>query len=342
MYSNELTFLHTSLFEDTTYDFVSFAYPALKLGTFGIGVSLLRSTGFEGRSDVNEATGNFDENDLAVMLSYGKILLDKLSAGATVKIIYQQISIYKDIGVGLDLGVKYQLFDFVIFGAVLQNVIPPSVKLKDDVDTFPFAVKAGTCLRLFDGTVNLNIDADKTGVRDIKLRGGVEYMPLKFLAIRAGIDETEITGGIGLSHLGYSLDYAIASLSLGISHRASFTVAFGAFDLGLDIVPKVFSPVGSLKTVEVRIKGRGKYGINKWQVTIKNYNGDMIKNYSGKGQPPELVEWDGKDENGTLVPDGRYDIQIKLSDKVGGVDIANESVSIQTQIPGSNMQMELK
>jgi hypothetical protein len=52
--------------------------------------------------------------------------------------------------------------------------------------------------------------------------------------IRAGLDETELTSGLGITWRGYSFDYAFAYHdawsdydNLGISHRFGFTTRFG-------------------------------------------------------------------------------------------------------------------
>lgn len=342
IHSNELVILHAIMFEDTTYDFISFSYPTLNIGTFGLGVTYLRSTGFEGRTGNNEAIGSFDETNLAVFFSYGVKLFKNAGAGTSIKIINQAIGEFKGYAVGIDFGLWYAPFDFLGLGLMVENVLQPRMKLKDEEEVYPVGLKLGTNIKLADNKVNINIDAGKTGASGIKLKGGAEYRPYEYFAVRAGLDETEITGGLGVYYKEYGLEYALGSQSLGFSHRVSFSWTFGTFDIKVEAEPKVFSPFGTKKEVEIRLLGSGRFGLKNWDVIIKNKKGVIVRRFSGEGQPADGLKWDGKNENGNYVADGKYDIELKLIDKVGEIRTAFDTVNMETSVPETNIQMEIR
>ncbi|MDD5757353.1 MAG: hypothetical protein PHR23_08790, partial [bacterium] len=75
---------------------------------------------------------------------------------------------------------------------------------------------------------------NKTENRQMKVHLGTEYTLAKLFSIRAGLDETEATMGMGVRWQNYSLDYAFAYHDawkgyedLGMSHRFGLTVRFG-------------------------------------------------------------------------------------------------------------------
>ncbi len=340
--SNELVLLHAVLFEDTTYEFFGFAYPTVKTGTFGLGISYLRSGGFESRDISNQVLGTFEENDLAIFLSYGIVVFDRLSAGSSLKIVNQTLGVYSDTAFGLDVACMYTPFDFVSLGFVFENLIPPKLRLINEPENYPYGFKLGSSFKIFDSKLIIDVDADQIGSRDVKLHGGVEYSPYEFIALRAGIDETEITGGLGFRYKGYGIDYALSSQSLGLSHRISLIWSFGSFELEVEVTPKKFSPFGNYKTAEIRLKGAGRYGIKKWELNIRNRAGNLVKSFSGLEQPSEIINWGGDDEKGRYVPDGRYTIELKLVDKVGKTETAADSVEIESAVPGANIRMDIQ
>jgi len=340
--TGEITALHAFLFEGTNYDFISYAQPIGNLGGVGLGVVVLSSTGFE-ETDQYGVIDSFYDVESGVLLSYGMNVLKDLSLGSTFKIVYQQILSYRGVGAGLDIGLLYKPFEFLNLGCNIQNVIAPQVKLKDEIDTYPLNFRFGVALKLLSGSLSLSNDIEKTLTSPFKFHVGMEYWLCPFLGIRGGIDDSEITGGIGLTYKGYSLDYAIASQSLGISHRVSFTWTFSMFTVEIESIPKVFSPFGTKKEVEIKLKGGSKFGISRWELNIKDKAGNVVRKFEGRKQkvPPSIM-WDGKDSKGNYVPDGRYSIELVVVNRIGGIDTATDSVQIETSLPGTNIQMEIR
>jgi len=87
---------------------------------------------------------------------------------------------------------------------------------------------------LFRNKLLLAADVNKTTNRDYKLHAGAEYCFAGIVCLRAGINETEFSCGVGFKYKNYAIDYAFAlndavdgSNSLGPSNRVGITVRFG-------------------------------------------------------------------------------------------------------------------
>lgn len=46
---------------------------------------------------------------------------------------------------------------------------------------------------------------------------------------------------------------------------------------------------------------RSNLKIKKWNLTISDEKGSIIRNLQGKGSPPRTIEWDGQDERGKVI-----------------------------------------
>jgi hypothetical protein len=103
--------------------------------------------------------------------------------------------------------------------------VQPEIKLIQDKDKFPLSITLGANYRP-NSKLLLSIDTMKIEGRNQKIRFGTEYLPMKLFALRAGIDETEVTLGFGVNinniEVGYAFGYhdALSGFSgLGTSHR---------------------------------------------------------------------------------------------------------------------------
>jgi hypothetical protein len=236
----EITALYASLYEKTGYSFASYAYPLGAAGTIGIAAANLNSSGFQLRDALNNSRGEAGLNETAAIVSYGRTVLSDdragtLSAGVNLKAASQSIDSRSDIGYGLDLGLFWRpaAVRSLSAGVSLQNVLAPRLKLEQDSDTYPFSVTLGAGYRLFADKLLLASDLCQVAGRQPKLHIGGEYLLGDLLSFRLGLDETELTSGIGFKWREYSLDYAFAYHdacsdyeNLGFSHRFGLTVRF--------------------------------------------------------------------------------------------------------------------
>jgi hypothetical protein len=241
----EITILHASLYEKTGYSFASTAYPTI-YGSFGAAIVNLNSTGFQLRDEFNYEIGEAGVNETAALLSYGirlpyLIAGGRLSTGASIKIVSQNVAAKSATGYGLDAGLLWKgngnslpVLKPLSLGVDIQNLIAPRLTLVDATDKYPSAITLGLAYRFLNNNLLTAVDLNKTENRSVKVHIGGEYILLKMLALRAGLDETELTAGMGFTWENYSLDYAFAyhdawagHEDLGASHRFGLTVKFG-------------------------------------------------------------------------------------------------------------------
>ncbi|MDD5354703.1 MAG: PorV/PorQ family protein, partial [bacterium] len=255
----EITALYASLYEKTGYSFASGVLPLKlatsdqRLGTVGVAIVNLSSRGFQLRDEYNYELGEGGVSETAAIVSYGtKVQMAdsgwQMAVGANAKIVNQNINTHSDTGYGVDLGFLWkpdskwqtadgrlkQILKPLTIGLSIQNIIAPKLTLIEETDTYPLAATLGFSYRFFNDTLLTAIDLNKTENRQVKAHLGTEYTLAKLFSIRAGLDETEATLGMGVQWQNYSLDYAFAYHDawkgyedLGMSHRFGLTVRFG-------------------------------------------------------------------------------------------------------------------
>ncbi|MDD5492205.1 MAG: PorV/PorQ family protein [bacterium] len=243
----EINTLFASLYERTDFSFASYVHPLKTsslqpsafsdLGTFGVSIVNLTSRGFPLRDENNYDLGEGGVTESAAILSYGRqiqIADDswQLAFGVSGKLVSQDVDTKSDTDYGLDLGVLANFYPWSA-GIAVQNVVAPQLTLLENTNQYPVSATLGAGYRLFSDSLLLAMDINKMVDREVKIHFGAEYSVAQMMAIRAGIDETELTAGLGFTWQKYSLDYAFAyhdaiagQKDLGVSHRLGISVKF--------------------------------------------------------------------------------------------------------------------
>lgn len=339
----EFTGLFAPLFEDTNYSFLSFVHPTEEFGAFGIGMVLLRSGNFEGRNNRGQVTGEFKEMQRCILLSHGRKVSRRLSLGTNVKIFTQDIGSYSDTKIGLDGAMLFDLKDYLSFGASIQNIVPPKLQLMSNKETFPIVVRVGSALKIFNNNLLLALDVEKLPSQTYKTHLGAEYwLKHRSVALRMGLDNTELTSGVGMNFENYNVDYGISYQNLGYSHRLSFTYLLETFVVKIQVSPKAFSPMGKYNWTTIKMDVKQKDRIKKWDITIRDKTGAIVKTYEGKGEPPGEISWEGRDENNKVMPDGMYKCMMQVVDIADNVyKSGQEKVEIITELPDVVVPMDM-
>jgi hypothetical protein len=189
-----------------------------------------------GLPDDSRSGGSYGAADIAVGLSYGMEISDRLSAGISGKIISERIDTDNLIGYGMDLGVLYSLPSGADIGIVLQN-LGTKTKEKD----LPLTLKAGLSIGM--GLINpedLVIAVDSSYLFESKKiiwNVGAEYLVMDMIFVRGGYktgsEQESITYGIGFKvlidkYLESRIDYAfVPSKDLESTHRISLSIGGG-------------------------------------------------------------------------------------------------------------------
>ncbi|AEJ61379.1 OmpA/MotB domain protein [Spirochaeta thermophila DSM 6578] len=79
---------------------------------------------------------------------------------------------------------------------------------------------------------------------------------------------------------------------------------------------KIFSPNGDGFKDEVEIVQEGSVE-ERWEGRILTQKGEVVRRFEWKDAAPQTIVWDGKDDEGTLCPDGVYSYEIAAKDRAG-------------------------
>lgn len=97
--------------------------------------------------------------------------------------------------------------------------------------------------------------------------------------------------------------------------------------VSIDASPKFISPNGDgqqdIAVFQLSAEGTGSQ-IKDWSFIINNSTGATVRTYSDLGAPPSLMEWDGKDQSGQLLNDGKYSYKLLIHDFAGNESVTQE------------------
>ena len=241
--SMQVGFFHTSFLGETPYDFASFTYPTLRIGTFGAGVFRIATGGIQGYDDYGVPGESFSFSQEEFLMGYGKRLAGRSAAGALLKIDHQSMFGRTATGIGLDLGLSYALpADYLYLrsfpylstlraGLVARNLISPALKLGSVSNTFPRSLVLGISQELSlssSHVITPTVDLEKMQNHDLRIRFGIEYGYIPYLAFRGGVNSDSKSFGIGIDvKQGLGFDYAMRNTDIQTQHMFSVDYSFG-------------------------------------------------------------------------------------------------------------------
>ncbi|UCE17611.1 MAG: PorV/PorQ family protein [Gemmatimonadota bacterium] len=237
---------------DIQSGFIGYTQPYKNMGVFGITVQYVNYGNID-QIDFNETTGqiehggSFGAHDIAIGLSYGRLVTDEISVGATLyPLIRESIDQYSATAVAFSFGFQYHLpvEAGLTVGAAFQNLGTTLNGFTDDhKDDLPANLKLGGGLRLAHLPILIALDINKSidlarpvdlDEPNFKFNLGTEVTPNDLLHFRMGyrVNSSDLkvgsskdtfvgfTGGFGLNLRSYTLDYALSSFGeLGFVHR---------------------------------------------------------------------------------------------------------------------------
>lgn len=329
--SQEVLLAHSQLY-GARLEYVGYALPTKELGTFGISLINYGSEGIDSRTPENYRYDGYVFAENAFIAAYAYNPWQFLGFGGSLKLITKNIAEYSDVSVGADVAAMLKLPQPFSFGLVAQNLIQPVIKLANVPEFYPRALRAGAAARLLGDRVRIDVDIVAVDFADSSRRsfaphGGVELELVPgILTQRIGIDANEISLGLGVNKswgkMAIGADYAFllhhqSGYTLSPTHKVGLFLTFAGYRVWIDAQPALFSPTAEDKQnvlwMDVRLLTRAS--IKRWQVLIKNGLGEVVRSYSGWETPPLRMTWDGLDDAGRLVADGRYYYDIVVVDQ---------------------------
>ncbi|MFH1843625.1 MAG: PorV/PorQ family protein [bacterium] len=182
-----------------------------------------------GEEPVGVPEGTFKPHDVVVGLSFARKVVETVSAGVTVKMLYEKIDIYSDSGYAVDVFLFHQaVIEGLTFGASLTN-LGSQLQLKDEPFDLPMAIRVGAAYDpqhpFLAGKLTFTGDLIMPNDGNDKAHVGAEYRMLTELALRVGTkvnyDSQGLTAGIGLRRGALGVGYSFEDMQndLDPSHK---------------------------------------------------------------------------------------------------------------------------
>ncbi len=365
--AQEVLLAHSQLY-GARMEYIAYTVPTREWGTVGVSLLNYGAEGLNSRTPENwqYQPTLFAEN--AYLVAYGYNPFDFLGMGGTLKLITKNVAQFTGVGVGADIGLLVKAGRIFRFGVVAQNLIEPVLTLNTLPERYHRTVKIGAAARLLNGRLTVTAEAGMPVLPvidqetfnpvnrwklDLTPRGGVEFALVPDVLIqRVGIDPNEISLGLGIhkswGKMGIGVDYAFllhhqSSFRLDPTHKLGVFVNFSGFRVWIDAQPKIFTPTPEDKNnvlwMDVRTIARAP--VKRWQILIKNSFGEVVRSYSGWEAPPPRLWWDGLDDVGRLVSDGKYYYDIVVVDQRNqSLNFSGSLTTIVTRGPQGKIEIK--
>lgn len=228
--ASEASTMHAILNMDRRLDFVNYAH-LLKDGSVwafswtGFGVDMI-----EERAGPNDPRGYaagelvkyFNDTENSYAGSYAWRVKPKIDLGVSVKYMNQMVADASARCFGLDVGILYRVNEKFHLGAAAKDI---SSDLQwdtgvDYTDPVPYSARVGMMFRPRPSLI-FALDVQKYQFVDAELHFGVEGWIKEMFAIRAGVDDGDISLGSSVKIRDWQIDYSFTDRNFGDVHRIS-------------------------------------------------------------------------------------------------------------------------
>lgn len=234
--SAQIAVTHNQLIQDVGSEMLAAGFSIFGL-SFAVGVNTTTVPSIEIRTQPGEAEGTFSAHFFSASLSTAYNVNENISAGATVKYIYESMFSDDATGLAFDLGVSYKgLLENLTLGASLRNLGSMN-QLRNTETELPTDLRIGLAyaypLQSIKSEINAVAGFQKyTSASDSHIHFGAEFLYDGFLAVRSGYmsgyDSKSLSAGLGVIWGKLNFDYAYVpyKYSLGNSHIISMSYTF--------------------------------------------------------------------------------------------------------------------
>ncbi len=277
----EILTFHSPLFLDSSYDAIGYLLPVGSHTSFGAAIERVSTSGVSETSGDGSLIGTISNEQLQGLFGYGFQLEDGFSLGGNVKYDRQVLGSYEDNGMGIDLGILYQLGrtgkDFSQFGLnniaigfSVSNVVSPESHLFSIADKPARIYRPAISYHFqsldLSSSLWLSVEGQLqagAGASNLVL-AGLEYGWNNTLFGRVGFDGVSPTAGAGIRLSGLEFDYAFNQKDLGPLQRFSLTYSFGQYR----------NPLDSLKMKTMKFIAKTYDGENEYDAAIQAWKSE--------------------------------------------------------------------
>lgn len=328
-----LAFTHFSSFSDTAYEQLEGVFPSGPgAEETWAGCMFFSSTyNFTAWNEYGEESGQIDNHNFFAEAAYARDLGWGVKTGAAVKMFETALAGFSSRGGALDLGVRYTPeFAPISAGVALRNLGAMSA-LEQVADPLPTDFLAGISGRWEIAGQTLETAADfglpLQGDEEAVFACGAEFVAARVLFLRAGYNTSENLGnlslGAGICLGNFQLDYAFQPYGM-LGNNQRFTLAYrfrapsrtespASAEKKLEVAdtkPEATRPDNVLTVLPRPYASRVAFfppasgvagGDLPWQLTLLNSSGRELRSWTGIGNVPGEIAWDGLDKEGRPV-----------------------------------------
>jgi len=107
----------------------------------------------------------------------------------------------------------------------------------------------------------------------------------------------------------------------------------------ISVDPPVFSPSGRQKTTTISFPGDNSKDVAHWLVTIQAPNQSVIRRFGGTGPLLPSFAWDGLDDSGKAMPEGKYRVALKTFGRKNDV-LSDDFETVEILSPRSHFELQ--
>ena len=234
--STQVSFAHTSHFENTSYQWLAAGTPLSEDDAVGGSIVYQGDSNFVQNDEGNDI-GTLDIYNVTVSAGYGRCIAKNVALGALVKFFYSKLAEFHSQGAALDLGLQYKPpLKGLCIGLAVQNLGSQTAFISE-VEPLPALVR-GAFLQNFyfkEQCLSVSMEYIYSLVPEevYSLATGLEYAYKDMFFIRGGYlpeaEDGKLTMGLGVQLKNFlRIDYAYVPYSLlGDTHRLQLTTYFG-------------------------------------------------------------------------------------------------------------------
>jgi hypothetical protein len=248
--SDEISAMHLSYLDSIHYDYFGYVHPLSISDAVGASLQVFSPGAINGTDINGNSIGSVTGRYGAYSLSYAHTFQERWAVGMTGKIINAAIGDAGADAAAVDAGVLYQANGRLFLAATATNMLG-KLSFVNQSDPLPTQFRIGAAYTPdYKWKAVGEIVYETAGL--FSFHGGVEWSPVSFLSLRAGIRTDTVVGssawagftsGIGFHFQGQELDYAWVPLGdLGNTQYLSLTVRFGDFPREVGEIPTEKGP----------------------------------------------------------------------------------------------------
>lgn len=234
--SGQIMLGHNSWIQDLNSNILGASFGLFGL-PFGLTLNSTTINDIEVRSKPGEAESTFNAYYFFSGLSTGINIIENLSAGITVKYLYENLFSDEATGIGYDFGVHYtNIVKNFNLGMSVRNLGSVN-KLRNESTKLPVDIRLGGSYFYKVESINSDVTV-LTGFQkynaadDSHVHLGFEFLYDKMIALRggyvSGYDSKDISAGLGVYWNNINFDYAFTNFNynLGSAHTISIMYTF--------------------------------------------------------------------------------------------------------------------